>query len=368
MKKYLPLLLIIFFAVSVYAASTNCGGGGIDPASPGPIGSTTPSTGSFTALNVSGAANIGSNVTMSGGNITGANITVYDTVTVTADAWMDSVINSPDAAIKVQGSVANIPTANVVAANVNYGTFTAGTGGNVTTAVYSSGTQTATVTITSLTANKLYQWTFTPAINGQVPTITATSGIAVAKIPTAANATAETISFRANDTTAVFTFTNTGASTWSIASSVVSEYTRPAIAREFINGGNVLTQQTVLLDWAEKSWTGGNITITPYMVCTNATAPAANETIVWSFSGYCVGDSDSLSQASGVAVNSTYTAPATIVRYDEMVGTETAQITLAGAGAGKACRIMMDRVQGTYAQKVGQTKYIIKYPTTKTGS
>ena len=48
MKKYLTLLFIILFAVSVYAASTNSGGGGIDPA----------------------------NVTITGGTISGANITV----------------------------------------------------------------------------------------------------------------------------------------------------------------------------------------------------------------------------------------------------------------------------------------------------
>ncbi|MEN6421668.1 MAG: hypothetical protein ABFD76_06930, partial [Smithella sp.] len=233
------------------------------------------------------------------GTIVGANITVSDVANMSVDWGMDSVMSAPDAAIKVQGNVGASLASNATAANVTYGTFTAGEGGNVTTAVWGSGTQTATMTLANLVVGKIYHWFFTPTVTGQVPTITATSGVGQSTIPTVVSATVENIYFRATATSAVFTFTNTGASTWSSASTGVYEYSRPAIVREFSNS----TLQTLVFDWLPPSdWDGGTIKITPYMVVTNATAPANTETVIWSFAGYCVGDSDSLSQALGTAV------------------------------------------------------------------
>lgn len=305
-----------------------------------------------------------SNVTITGGDISGANITVSDFVNMSVDWGMDSIMSAPDAAIKAQGNVGATLASNATAANVTYGTFTAGEGGNVTTAVWGSGTQTATMTLANLVIGKIYHWFFTPTVTGQAPTITATSGVGQSTIPTVVSATVENIYFRATATSAVFTFTNTGASTWSAASTGVFEYSRPAIVREFSNS----TLQTLVFDWLPPAdWDGGTIKITPYMVVTNATAPANTETIIWSFSGYCVGDSDSLSQALGTAVTSTYTAGNALVQYDEVIGAETNAITLAGAGSGTKCRISAERLtSGTYAQKIGAAAFKVKFTRTMT--
>lgn len=82
MKKYLTLLFIILFSTSVYAASTNSGGGGIDPASPGPIGSTTPAAGSFTYINWAKATDIASATTTDIGAANGMVINITGTTTI----------------------------------------------------------------------------------------------------------------------------------------------------------------------------------------------------------------------------------------------------------------------------------------------
>ena len=316
----------------------------------------------ITGGNATGLTNLGaSNATLTGGAISGMNITVADVVNMSVDWGMDSIMNSPDAAIKIQSIVGSNLSGNATPANVSYTTCTT-SGAEFSNVVWGSGTQTATYTIANLTAGKLYRYQFTPAIASQVPTLTATSNITVASIPTLANATVANVYFRPSAANAVFTYSNTGASTWSTASTTVYEYSRPAIGREYINGGTASTQQTLVFDWLPPSdWDGNPIKITPYMVVSNATAPANGETIVWSFAGYCVGDSDSLSQALGTAVTSTYTAPNTLVQYDEVIGTQTANITLAGAAAGKKCRITVDRAQGTYVQKIALVSLLLKF-------
>jgi hypothetical protein len=299
--------------------------------------------------------------TISGATITGSTVAASDYQFLPVEAGMDSILYAPDAAIRVQGIVGAAKT--FVPANVSYGTFTVNADTiNIDAAIYGSGTQTATLTISGLTVGSLYRLQFTPTVTGQVPTITATSGIGSALIPTVVSATVENIYFRATNATAVFTATNTGASTWSTVSTTCKAYARPAIAREFSNS----IQQGLIFDWMPPSdWNAGTITVQPFGVVTNATAPATGETVIWSISGLCVVDSGSLSTAMGTAVTSTLTAPATYVQYEEWIGPATAAITVAGAAAGGKCKIMVDRLTtGTYAQKIGSTGFLIKFTRT----
>jgi hypothetical protein len=303
-----------------------------------------------------------SNMAITGGSITGTTLTTSDYQYVPVEAGMDSVMNAPDAAIKAQGIIG--ATIAPALGNVTYSTWTSN-GVNMTSAGWGSGTQTGTYTINPVVVGKVYRLQFTPTVTGQVPTFTATSGITVSVIPTIVSATVENIYFRASATTAVFTVMNTGTSTWSTASTTCYEYTRPAIVREF----SPTTQQTLIFDWLPpKDWNAGTITITPYMLVTQATGPAQTETIIFSFSGYAVGDSESLSQATGTAISSTTTepTPATHIQYDEIIGTETAAITIANTpAAGKKIRLMVDRLTtDTYEQKVGLAGFLIKFTRT----
>ena len=102
-------------------------------------------------------------------------------------------------------------------ANVSYSTGTV-SAPNVTSAVWGSGTQTLTYSLATLTIGTDYVFTFTPTVTGQVPTITATSGISKSIIPAVVTGVANNVFFTASATTAVFTFTNTATSSWSTAS------------------------------------------------------------------------------------------------------------------------------------------------------
>ena len=120
--------------------------------------------------------------------------------------------------------------------NVSYSTFTT-SNANVTSAVWGSGTQTATFTITGLTVGRNYTLSFMPTVAGQVPTITATSGTSSATIPAIVSGTKEVISFTTSDNTVVFTATNTGASTWSTDKTWLSGI---AILDKAIIKGNIM--------------------------------------------------------------------------------------------------------------------------------
>jgi hypothetical protein len=313
-------------------------GGTIDGAV---IGGTTPAAGTFT--NLSG--------------------TISDYQYIPIDCGIDSVMAAPDAAIKVQGVVGDELAAAGLTLAEGAGTWNTLTiaSPNLTSAIYGSGTPTITFTMTGLTVGKLYRLRFTPTVTSQVPTFTATSGVGLAVIPTVVSATVENIYFRATAATAVFTATNTAASTWSTASTTLYEYSRPAIGREFSNSA----QQSLLFDWMPPTdWNAGTITYKVFGVISQ-TAPADTKTAVFSLAGFCVGTSDSLSQAVGTAVTSTFTADATYALYDEWISTESAAVTLAGAAAGKKARLTLDRLtSGDYAQKILVTGITIHFTRT----
>ena len=276
-------------------------------------------------------------------------LTVYDTAYLDITLGLDSALGAPLAWTKVQGPVGSAITTTATA-NVSYGTYIVNANGiDVTSAVWVSGTQTSTFTMTALTSGKMYRFQFVPTVTGQVPTFTATSGISGANIPTITTAITETIYFRASATTAVFTATNTGASTWSTTSTTLYEYGRPVVARQFAH----TAQQTLIFDWLPPlDWDG---TIAGWQwagVVDNATAPANGETIICQLGGHAVGSSDSLSQAMGTSVSSTFTADTSYAQYDEIISTMSGAVTIANTpAAGKKVKLALDCLTtGTYAQ------------------
>lgn len=307
-----------------------------------PIGDVTPAAGTFT-------------------NLTGT-VSDYDIFTI--DAGNDTVTSAPSAAQRYQGAVGS--DISGTAANVSYAGTCTTSGANFTTCSWAtSGTQTATLTIANLTVGKLYRLRLTPTLtSGAMPALTLTSGATVYSSLTLTTAVQASIYFRATATSVVLTFTNTAASTWATASTDVYEYTRPVIARAFSNA----TQQGLIFDWKPPAdWNAGTIKIKPYGIVTASTAPANGETIIFSFSGFCVAASGSTSTATGTAVSSTFTADATYAQYDEWIGAETTAITLAGAAAGSKCFIMVDRLTSdTYEQLTGLTGFVIHYTRTLT--
>jgi hypothetical protein len=323
----LAILFVLLMAVHVFA-----GPPGIPPQSITVNGTTCPPGGSCTIT-----------------DSTRAPALVYDTIYLDITTGLDSALGAPLAWTKVQGPVGSAIT-TIAAANVSYGTFTVNANGyDVTAAVYVSGTQTATFTLSGLTSGKMYRFQFTPTVTGQVPTFTATSGISGSTIPTIVTATVETIYFRASATTAVFTASNTGASTWSTATTTLYEYGRPVVARQFSH----TIQQTLVFDWLPPlDWDG---TIAGWQwagVVDNATAPANGETIICQLGGYAIGSSDSLSQAMGTSVSSAFTADATYAQYDEIISTMSGAVTIANSpAAGKKVKLALDCLTtGTYAQ------------------
>ena len=327
---------------------------------PGTIGSTTPNTGVFTTITDTGVTGIlkcagasACSQASSGSDYLLPGISDYQWIPI--DAGMESVLGSPNAAIRVQGPIGS--TIAPTMANVTYSTFTLSQP-NVTSAVWGSGTQTGTLTIATLTVGKIYRLQFTPTIANQVPTLVATSGVAVSTIPALVTTVQETIYFRASATTAVFTFSNTATSSWSTTGTTCFEYSRPATAREYSN----TVVQTLVFDWAPPiDWNAGTITVMPYGVISE-TAPTNTQYATFSISGFCVATSGSLSQAIGTAQTSTMTFDASYVLYDEWIGPATSAITLPGAASGTKCRIMLERLTGdTYAQAIGSTGFLIKF-------
>jgi hypothetical protein len=379
MKKILNLLFIVLLLSSPVSAADYYGGtgGGVskdtncNQAKYYPVGKVCADTddGKLYKGTGSAVAEIGnsitgltdaSNVAITGGTITGITDSDYDTFTI--DAGIDPVTSAPSAAQRYQGAVGS--DISGTAANVSYAGTCTTSGANFTTCSWAtSGTQTATLTIANLTVGKPYRLRLTPTLtSGAMPALTLTSGATVYSSLTLTTAVQASIYFRATATSVVLTFTNTAASTWATASTDVYEYTRPVIARAFSNA----TQQGLIFDWKPPAdWDAGTIKIKPYGIVTAATAPANGETIIFSFSGFCVPTSGSTSAATGTAVSSTFTADATYAQYDEWIGTETTAITLAGAAAGSKCFIMVDRLTSdTYEQLTGLTGFVIHYTRT----
>ncbi|MHB8123116.1 MAG: hypothetical protein ACYDG4_13280 [Desulfuromonadaceae bacterium] len=293
--------------------------------------------------------------TTSSPTFAGITASVKDYQYLPIDAGMDSVIAAPAAAARISGNAGSQTIASWTGGATSYDTLTT-SGADITAAVYTTaGTQSAVTASIVLTTGKLYHILATEThTSGAHMVLSGTGGVPTTTLAAGAN----NIYFRATAAATILTVSNTSAAS-NACTFTMYEYTRPAIAREYLNS----TQQSLIYDWMPpKDWNAGTITFTPYGVVTNATAPANTETIIMSISGFCVPTSGSLSTATGTAVTSTFTSTATYVQYDEWIGAETAAITLPGAAAGSKCRLMVDRLTtDTYEQAVGVTGGLIKF-------
>jgi hypothetical protein len=121
----------------------------------------------------------------------------------------------------------------ITPANGTYNTFTISSQNMSSVINTGATTETATLSIAGLTAGVQYILTTTPTISsGQIPTLTATSGVAsCGAIPTMVSAAVENVVFTASATTAVFTLTSTAAANYSTASTTC--YATAAVAAQF---------------------------------------------------------------------------------------------------------------------------------------
>lgn len=101
---------------------------------------------------------------------------------------------------------------------------------------------------------------------------------------------------------------------------------------------------------------------------TNATGPAAGETIIFTLQGVSIGDSDPLGTAQGTAVVLTYTEPnpATHDQYDRLICGWSTVLTIANLAAGELAifHLIRDTTSDTYAQAFGVGWLKIKYAIT----
>jgi len=294
--------------------------------------------------------------------------TAYDYQSFTIDAGIDNILGAPAAATRFQGTVGSTLAGNLALECVGgaaWTTCTVTSPPNVTSAVWASGTPSITFTISGLTIGKLYQFKFTPTSSGTAPVFTATSGIA-GNSPIAAIVTTvdETIYFRASSTSAVFTATSSATNTWSTASTVVYEYTQPAIARTFSH----TVQQTLKFDWMPPGdWDGGTVYWNWVGLIDSSSLPSDGQTSICQLSGVAFSSSDSLSQALGTAVSSTFTA-ASHIQYDETISALSNAVTIANTpAAGKKVKFVLDCLtSGTYTQGISMTGWNLKFGRTPT--
>ena len=100
---------------------------------------------------------------------------------------------------------------------------------------------------------------------------------------------------------------------------------------------------------------GGTIRFRVSGYVTNATAPANNETVVFTLAGSARAPSELLSKAMGVAVAATFTADATYVQYDFWTTGWSGAVTITDLAASRDVMLQLIRNQGvdTYEQKIG---------------
>jgi hypothetical protein len=136
--------------------------------------------------------------------------------------------------------------------------------------------------------------------------------------------------------------------------------TRKVRIRDFRGGTG---DQDVEIHWMVPDDYVGGIKFRPIMFVSNATAPANNETIIFSLAGCSIGNSDILSCSVGTAQTSTLTADATYVQYDRIAGPYSSEITITNATAGESAmlKLFRDQANDTYAQVIGLAGIEIKY-------
>ena len=88
---------------------------------------------------------------------------------------------------------------------------------------------------------------------------------------------------------------------------------------------------------------------------TNATAPANNETVIFTLAGSARAGSENLSKAMGAAISAVFTADATYAQYDYWATAWSASVTITDlvADRGMMFQLIRDQANDTYAQKIG---------------
>lgn len=142
-----------------------------------------------------------------------------------------------------------------------------------------------------------------------------------------------------------------GASPPDAAITLTSTFKIPV--REF---RGITGNQDLYIPWkAIADLVGGTIKFRVSGYVTNATAPANNETVVFTLAGSARAPSVRLNTAMGVAVAATFTADATYVQYDYWQTGWSGDVTITNLAASRDVMIQLIRTQSadTYEQKIG---------------
>ena len=114
--------------------------------------------------------------------------------------------------------------------------------------------------------------------------------------------------------------------------------------------------QDLYIPWkAVADLVGGTIKFRVSGYVTNATAPANNETVIFTLAGSARAPSVRLNTAMGVAVAATFTADATYVQYGYWETGWSGDVTITNLAASRDVMTQLIRNQAadTYAQKIG---------------
>lgn len=146
------------------------------------------------------------------------------------------------------------------------------------------------------------------------------------------------------------------------SAAVVTTSTNKIVTRGFSGAAN----NDGFFNWQiPPDWNAGTIQFRIICWVTSATAPAENETLMFTLAGGTYGDSDILSTALGSGVTVTYTAPATLAQYDRFATGWSTAVTLAGAASGESAILSFLRdVTDTYAQTIGVQGVEVKFTRT----
>jgi len=136
---------------------------------------------------------------------------------------------------------------------------------------------------------------------------------------------------------------------------------RKIVVRQF---QGITANQDVLIPWAiPHDLSGAIIKFRVRGYVSDATAPGAGETAIFTLAGTSIGGSENLNKALGAAVSATFTADATYVQYDRWTTTWSGDVTITDLLADEDTHLQLIRDQGsdTYVQKIGVAWLDIEY-------
>jgi hypothetical protein len=265
---------------------------------------------------------------------------------------MDSVLGAPAIPSKVQGPVGSQLLLNGTNAVWSQGTTAMDTltvNANhidLDALVNTAGTaETAVSNSITIVPNMVYRLLATEThTSGAHIIVNGTGGVPTTTLAAGAN----NIYFRASAAATVLTVGYGAAQGNNSCTFTLYAYSQPAWGRLFSHSA----QLTLKFDWmAPLDWDGSAVYWQWTGAVDNATPPGNGETIICQLSGVAFSSSDSLAQAMGTPVSSTFTG-ASHVRYDEMISALSGALTIANSpAAGKKVKFALDCLTtGTYAQ------------------